>query len=140
MHAHPFIRPMLLALGLAGLAGCATVPAERPPADAAASAGVVAEKYQPLDRPVREAVECFALHERVLPDGRLEVVAVMRNLTAAPVKLQLNCVFKDAQGFSIGDETPFQSATVFPGVNESVRFTSAGATARSFTVRARLAR
>ncbi|HRI83409.1 MAG TPA: DUF1425 domain-containing protein, partial [Opitutaceae bacterium] len=76
----------------------------------------------------------------LLPDGRIEVVAMLRNRIAEPVKVQLNCVFKDAQGFSTGDETPFQVATVVPGTTEAVRFTAANATARNFTVRVRLAR
>ncbi|MEY3774615.1 MAG: hypothetical protein RLZZ129_1395 [Verrucomicrobiota bacterium] len=140
MNVKSILNLSLALIALGWLAGCATPPAV-PAAEVSETGGTVsAEKFTYLDRQVQNRIECTALHERLLPDGRIEVVAMLRNRTAEPVKVQLNCVFKDAQGFSTGDETPFQAATIVPGTTEAVRFIAANATARNFTVRMRLAR
>jgi uncharacterized protein YcfL len=139
MNAKSFLKTGLAAAVLAWLAGCATPP-PAPVAEPETDEAVSAEKFTGLDQQVRNRIECIALHGRLRPDGRLEVVAMVRNRTAEPVKIQLNCVFKDAQGLPTGDETPFQTAIIVPGVTEAVHFTAANTAARNFTVRVRLAR
>jgi hypothetical protein len=64
------------------------------------------------------------LQERVLADGRLEVVANVKNRENRRIEVQINCVFKDDQGF-YGDETPFQTLILAEYATEAVRFTAA---------------
>ena len=85
-------------------------------------------------------VQCTALQENTLPDGRLEVRANILNLVNKRVDLQINCIFKDAQGFSTGDETPFQTMILDETAQETITFTSLNTKAKDYTVRARLAR
>ena len=85
-------------------------------------------------------VQCTALQENTLPDGRLEVRANILNLVNKRVDLQINCIFKDAQGFSTGDETPFQTLTLDETAQETITFISLNTKAKDYTVRVRLAR
>ena len=130
----------LVALAAAGLwlAGCTTEPAR--PLDSPKYSIEDTGKFTHLDKASAAAVSCTSLQERRLPDDRLEVVASLRNRETKPVKVQVNCVFKDAQGFSTGDETPFRTITLEGGATEAVRFTAANAAAKQYTLRVRLAR
>lgn len=120
------------------LAGCTTEPTR--PLDSPKYSIEDTGKFTHLDKPSAAAISCTNLQERRLPDDRLEVVASLRNREAKTVKVQVNCVFKDAQGFSTGDETPFRTVTLEADATEAVRFTSANAAAKQFTLRVRLAR
>ena len=75
--------------------------------------------------------------EKRLEDGRLEVVAAIRNRTNNPVIIQANCVFKTYDGIEIGDATPFQDVLLDPNATQSLRFTSYSAEASGYTVRIR---
>ena len=85
-------------------------------------------------------LQCTALQENELPDGRLEVRANILNLVNKRVDLQINCIFKDAQGFSTDDETPFQTLILDETAQETITFTSLNTKAKDYTVRVRLAR
>ena len=85
-------------------------------------------------------VQCTTLQENTLPDGRLEVRANILNLVNKRVDLQINCIFKDAQGFSTDDETPFQTLILDETAQETITFTSLNTKAKDYTVRVRLAR
>ena len=86
-----------------------------------------------------QTVKCTALQE-ILPDGRLQVRANILNRINKRVDLQVNCVFKDEQGFSTGDETPFQTLILDETAQDTVTFTSLNDKAKNYTVRVRLAR
>jgi hypothetical protein len=77
---------------------------------------------------------------RILEDGRLEVVVQLRNRENRRIEVQANCVFKDVNEVSTGDETPFQTVILTENATEQVRFTSKNAAARRYTVRVRQAR
>jgi hypothetical protein len=49
-------------------------------------------------------------------------------------------VFKDEQGFSTGDETPWQNVILTENSQEDLRFLSMNDKARNFTIRVRQAR
>ena len=87
-----------------------------------------------------QTVQCTALQETTLPDGRLQVRANILNRVNKRVDLQVNCVFKDDQGFSTGDETPFQTLILDETAQDTVTFTSLNNKAKSYTVRVRLSR
>jgi len=98
------------------------------------------ERLVLLDPGVQRSVTCSGIQERILPDGRLEVTAQIRNRENRRIELQVNCVFKDINGYSTGDETPFQTLILTENATEHVRFVSMNAQARKFTIRVRQAR
>jgi hypothetical protein len=97
-------------------------------------------KFVLLDRQVQRSVTCSGLQEQVLPDGRLEVTANVRNRLNRRIEVQINCVFKDGQGFPTGDETPFQQLFLTENAQEGVKFVSMNNLAKGYTIRVRQAR
>jgi uncharacterized protein YcfL len=94
-----------------------------------------------LDDATQHSVTCSKLEERFLSDGRLEVIANVRNREDRRIQVQIDCVFKDEQGFSVeGGEAPFQTLILTENAQESVKFTSLSDKARRYTVRVRQAR
>ena len=77
---------------------------------------------------------------RLLEDGRLEVVVQLRNRENRRIEVQSNCVFKDVNGVSTSDETPFQTVILTEHATEHVKFVSANDKAKRFTIRVRQAR
>lgn len=97
------------------------------------------EKFVLLDPGAQRSVTTSGLQESRTDDGRLEVAVNVRNRENRRIEVQLNCVFKDEQGFAV-DETPFQTLILTENAQESVRFTALNATARKYTIRVRQAR
>ena len=93
-----------------------------------------------LDPGVQYSVTCSGIQEQTLPDGRLEVVAHLRNRENRRIEVQANCVFKDQNGFSTGDETPFVMVILTENGTEDVRFVSKNNLAKKYTIRVRQAR
>ena len=93
-----------------------------------------------LDPRAQTSVTCSGLQETRLPDGRLQIVAHLRNREDRRIQIQVNCEFKDEQGFSTGDETPFQTVILTENAQEAVKFTSLNNKARKYTIRVRQAR
>ena len=58
----------------------------------------------------------------------------------ALIDLRKAALFKDAQGFSTGDETPWQTLILSEYATEAVRFTAMNNQAKKYTVRVRQAR
>jgi hypothetical protein len=77
---------------------------------------------------------------RTLDDGRLEVVVQFRNRENRRIEVQANCVFKDVNGVSTGDETPFQTVILTENATEQVKFASMNNKAARYTIRVRQAR
>lgn len=97
-------------------------------------------KFVLLDKGAQQSVTCPGIQERILPDGRLEVMAQVRNRENRRIQVQINCVFKDEQGFPTGDETPFQNIMLTENATEGVKFTSLNNKAKNYTIRVRQAR
>lgn len=77
---------------------------------------------------------------QTLPDGRLEVTVQLRNRENRRIEVQSNCVFKDVNGISTGDETPWQTVILTENATEHVKFVSANDKAKRYTIRVRQAR
>src|SRR6266481_7452774 len=77
---------------------------------------------------------------RTLDDGRTEVVVQLRNRENRRIEVQANCVFKDVNGITTGDETPFQAVILTENATEQVRFVSMNDKAKRYTIRVRQAR
>jgi len=63
----------------------------------------------------------------------------VRNRENRRIQVQINCEFKDAQGFPV-DSTPFQTLILTENATESVPFTSMNSKAKNYTIRVRQAR
>ena len=131
--------------GAAGVlvSGCATSPKDTGaylPVNTTANdvenhAGIVL-----LSPGVQASVTCSGVQQRTLPDGRLEVTANIRNRENRRLQVQVNCVFKDAQGFPTeGEETPFRNLILTENAQEGVPFTSMNNLAKNYTIRIRQA-
>ena len=94
-------------------------------------------KFVDMDHRVQRSVTCSGLQERILEDGRLEVAANVRNRLERRIEVQIQCVYKDAQGFSTGDETPWNTLILTENAQETVRFTSMNDKAKGYTIRVR---
>ena len=92
-----------------------------------------------MDSGVQYSVTCMSYFARTLEDGRLEVTVGLRNREARRIEVQANCVFKDVNGVSTGDETPFQTVILTENATEQVKFTSMNDKAKKYTVRVRQA-
>lgn len=139
MYTKPFASLVCLA-ALAWCGGCATPPGPFAPLDTTKFTLENTDKFVLLDQPVQNSVTCTGLQQMTLGDGRLEVVANVKNRESRRLEVQINCVFKDEQGFSTGDETPWQTLILSENVTEAVRFTAMNASAKKYTVRVRQAR
>jgi uncharacterized protein YcfL len=93
-----------------------------------------------LDQPAQGFVVCTGLQEHRNTEGRLEVVANVKNSADRPMTVQVRCVFKDANGFSTGDETPWQTLTLGEIATEAVRYTAANNLAHQYTIAVRSVR
>lgn len=96
-------------------------------------------KFVALDSGAQRSVTCPGIQERRLEDGRLEVVANLRNRENRRIEVQVNCVFKDEQNFPV-DETPFRIIMLTENATEGISFTSMNNKAKNYTVRVRQSR
>ena len=131
---------LLATVALALLAGCATEPGPYTAQDTTKYTVENTEKFVLLDKPTQASVTCTGLQERLLPDGRLEVVANVKNREARRLQVQIQCVFKDEQRVSTGDETPWQTLILTENATETVPFTAMNTRAKTYEVRVRQAR
>ncbi|HEU5081245.1 MAG TPA: YcfL family protein [Opitutaceae bacterium] len=128
------------AAGLAGLAGCQSEPGPFLPQDTTKYTIENTEKFVLMDKRVQYSVTCTGLQERITPEGRLEVVANVKNRENRRIQVQISCAFKDDQNFSLNDETPWQTLILGENATESVRFTAMTPQAKKYTIRVREAR
>jgi hypothetical protein len=92
-----------------------------------------------LGEGVQQSISCTGIQEQLLPDGRLEIVARLHNRENRRLEVQAKCVFKDQNGFSTGDETPFVMVILTETGTEDVRFVSMNNLAKKCTISVRQA-
>jgi hypothetical protein len=91
-----------------------------------------------LDSRVQTSVTCDGIYQKTLPDGRLDVVANIRNREGRRIQVQINCVFKDELGAPTeGEEAPFRNLILTENAQEPVHFVSMNDKARCYTIRIR---
>lgn len=132
------ILPCFAALALLTLAtGCrSTGPyTPTPAADVESREPVVL-----MDQMVQTSVTSQGVHYRQLPDGRLEAIAIIQSKDPRRIQVQIQCVFKDANGITIDDETPWQTLILTENGQEQVSFKSMNNQAKKATIRVRQAR
>lgn len=99
----------------------------------------VTANFVAMDRGAQRSVSCPGIQKKVLEDGRLQLAVNVRNRENRRIQVQINCEFKDEQGFAV-DSTPWQTLILTENSIETVPFTSMNARAKDFTVRVREAR
>jgi len=119
--------------------GCKTETGAFPPENATKYDIENREKFVLMDRGAQRSVTASILQETPLPDGRLQVAANVRNRESRRIQVQVNCEFKDEQGFTI-DSTPWQTLILTENGQETVRFAAMNAQAKKYTIRVREAR
>ena len=131
---------VLVAASVLGLlAGCST-PGPYTPQDTTKYTIENTEKFVLLDKECQHSVTCTGLQEHYLADGRLEVVANVKNRENRRIQVQIQCVFKDDLSASTGDDTPWQTLILAENSTEGVKFASSNALAKKYTIRVRQAR
>lgn len=92
-----------------------------------------------MDSAVQRSIASTGIQQAALPDGRMKLAANIRNLEGRRIQVQINCEFKDEQGFTI-DATPWQTLILTENAQETVPFESANAQAKKYIIRVREAR
>jgi hypothetical protein len=129
----------LLSPALVLVTGCQTDHGAYMPQNTGVNNLEDSSRFVALDKGAEQAVTCPGIQESHLPDGRLQVQANVRNRENRRIQVQVNCVFKDAQGFSV-DETPFQNLFLDENAEEGVQFVCTNDKATRYTIRVREAR
>jgi len=137
MNSH--LTAFLAATAIMICAGCAT-PGPFTPQDTTKYTVENTEKFVLLDQQVQYSVTCTGLQERTLTDGRIEVVANVKNRENRRIQVQIQCVFKDDLSASTGDDTPWQTLILSENSTEAVKFTASNTLAKKYTIRVRQAR
>jgi hypothetical protein len=91
-----------------------------------------------MDSMVQRSITSPGVQQTRLADGRLEVVANLRNRETRRIQVQAQCEFKDGQGFPV-DSTPWVNVILTENAQEGVKFTSMNDKAQRYTIRVRQA-
>jgi hypothetical protein len=98
------------------------------------------DKIALLGKGVQQSVSIPSVLERVLEDGRLEVIVNVKNQLNRRIEVQIDCVFKDQTGFASNETDSFRTLILTEHAEEAARFVSLNDQARSYTIRIREAR
>jgi uncharacterized protein YcfL len=131
---------MLLLAAVCSLAGCASAPAPQAPQDSTKFTVENTDRFAVLDSATEAVVSCTGLQERTLGDGRLEVVANLKNGGASPVQVKVQCEFENGEGVPLTSEVPWQVLAISGNSTEVVRFTAPSTAAKKYAIRVRRAR
>jgi len=133
------VPTLTLALAGAALTGCKTHEGAYKPVNADKFDLENIERFVLLDPGAQRSITTAGVQQKVHPDGRLEVAVNLRNRENRRLQVQVDCVFKDEQGFEV-DTSPFQNVILTENSQETVRFIALTPAAKKFTVRVREAR
>jgi len=125
---------------VAALCGCGTLSNPGAPQDSNKFTVGNTERFVALDPATEAAVTCTGLQERTLADGRLEVVANVKNRGSRPVRLGIACAFVDDRGLPVGGDPAWGPLAIAGDGTEVVRFTAPGLSARRYQIQVRDAR
>jgi hypothetical protein len=134
---HRHLPAFAAAAGLAVLAGCAVNMEVSSPQDSTKFTVENTDHFAALDRAAEAAVTCTGLQERTLGDGRLEVVANVKNRGNGVAKVRVQCLFMDDQGEPAAEDAPWQSLAIAGDATTVVRFTAPNTSVKKYTIRAR---
>jgi len=130
----------LAALAGALATGCASHTGDYAPQQTNVGDQELTAKFVLMDPGAQQSITSAGLQEKHLEDGRLQVACILRNRENRRLQVQVQCVFKDAQGFATGDETPWENVILTENSMETLNFTSLNDKASAYTIRVRQAR
>tara|TARA_R110002050_G_scaffold103451_1_gene212536 strand:+ start:429 stop:839 length:411 start_codon:yes stop_codon:yes gene_type:complete len=133
-----FSLSALLVLLIMG--GCKSPPGPFAPQDTTKYTLENTEMFVLMDQKVQHSVTSTGIQRGTTTDGRLQVVANIKNRENRRIQVQVSCVFKDGQGFATGDETPWETLILGENETKAVSFAAMNANAERFTVRVRQSR
>ncbi len=137
----PIITSLALGSALAlALAGCAAKPGPHAPQDTTKYTLENTEAFVLSDEAVQRSVTCTGIQTRTTADGRLQVVANIKNREARRIQVQVSCVFKNEAGFATGDETPWELIDLTENLTHAASFTAMNPQAKKYTIRVRQVR
>jgi uncharacterized protein YcfL len=93
-----------------------------------------------MDAGAQRSVTCSGIQVQPLADGRLQITTNVRNREERRIEVQIKCEFKDAQGFTTGDETPWDTLILTENEQKGVKFISMNNLAQRYTIKVRQAR
>jgi uncharacterized protein YcfL len=129
-----------LAVAVVLLAGCASSETGAlTPQNTTKFDAELKEKFVLMDPGTQHSITCMGLQQTTLPDGRLQVAALVRNRENRRLQVQIQCEFKDAQGFAV-DSPGWENLILTENSTETKSFTSLNDHAKRYTVRVRQAR
>lgn len=129
------VGAVLLSVALAGCAG----PAQTPAVTATRYTLADTAKVALLDATVRQAVECTGLQVSRRADGRMEVIASLKNLGRPTLAVRVSAIFSGPMGEASAGETAWHRLTLEGNNTVVARFVSRDARAADFVVRVRQA-
>jgi hypothetical protein len=128
---------VVAALCCAALPGCSVAPEASAPQDSTKFTVENTDQFAALDPAADAAVMCTGLQERMLGDGRLEVVANVKNRGSETAKVRVQCQFLDDQGEPTEPAAHWQALSIAGDSTAVVRFTSSNSSAKKYAIRAR---
>jgi len=132
-----FILPLLIAV--ATQMGCASREGAYEPQNTTKFDLENRANFVLMDPGAQRSVSASGLQVRKLNDGRTEVAANLRNRENRRIQVQVNCEFKDEQGFTI-DSSPWQNVILTENEQQTVRIAALSPQATKYTIRVREAR
>jgi len=109
-------------------------PAERQPGPELEFTTVI------LDEELKELIAVDDQDSERTKQGRLKTMSNVRNRTNQDLTVQVQTVFRDESGFSIGDDTSWDTIVLTANETRTISATSTSKKAERFTVRVRMMR
>lgn len=129
---------LTLFASVALISGCSHKGAY-PPQDTARGNFENTAQFVLLDEGTQQSVTCPGIQVARLSDGRMQLLANLRNRENRRIQVQVDCVFKDSQNF-ITEETPYVNVFLDENSMQEVKFISMDEKAQAYTIRVRQAR
>lgn len=93
-----------------------------------------------LDKPLVGSIRVDGVRSGRTSDDRVQVEARIRNKMKENLWIQVQTVFKDAENFSLGDETEWRSLVLNPNAMETYKALAVNPSSERFVIRIRVAR
>ncbi len=129
----------LLAAALLFAAGCQTSGPYAPQADKHPGVSEATTTVVLMDAAVKTSVTSAGDRSTTLPDGRLRAEANLKNREGRRIVVQVQCVFKDEQGFDTEGDAKWVTLPLDEYATETVTFDSMNTKARKYTIRVKQA-
>lgn len=133
--------PLIMAVAVLATSGCASREGAYMTTDPETHTQEIASKFVLMDRGARRSIKLAGpIQQGRTDDGRLQVTANIMNRENRRLQVQVQCIFKNANGVSTGDETPWENLILTENGIESVSYSALNSQASDFTIRVREAR